>query len=140
MSTVASATGHPGRGWQPLGHRASNARRLGLVAGSVLASTLLLAAPALAAPFPGGNGSSPSGLTKLQIIGIFGGIPVAMYLIITMLVYSPSWVRAARARSAADGSASPVWFGGPEVTTGSARDAIEAARPTQAGGGASARW
>ena len=88
-------------------------------------------------------GDPGHGLTWVQTVLIYIGIPVAASLIITFLVYLPSMIRGPRYRPGRPWTAGSVWFGG---TT----DAAEAARSagpadtlppaTTEGGGASARW
>jgi hypothetical protein len=58
---------------------------------------LLAASSAFAATFQGED-AGPR-LSVLQTIGIFVGIPVALFLIITFLVMMPGWVKGDRNRS-----------------------------------------
>lgn len=84
-------------------------------------------------------------LTPLETLGIFAGIPVALFLIITLLVVAPSWARDARYRPGLPWTADPVWFEGPDSAPapGEVEDVGEPAprdAPTRDGGGASASW
>lgn len=95
--------------------------------------TLLLAQPALAAT-PGWRGS---GLTSLQVLGIFVGIPLAMFVVITLLfVLLPSWAGETRHRPGPGSTVEPAWFAGPA----DGQRSVEVAEPSQDGGGASASW
>jgi hypothetical protein len=69
-------------------------------AGTVVALTsapLLAAASAFAANFQGED-AGPR-LSVLQTLGIFVGIPIALFLIIAFLVMLPGWVRGDRNRA-----------------------------------------
>ncbi|MQA86645.1 MAG: hypothetical protein GEV03_18925 [Streptosporangiales bacterium] len=88
-------------------------------------------------------------LTPLQAIGIFAGIPIGLFLLISLLVAVPSWARDARYRPGLPWDAEPVWFDGPDTARGS--DVPEEAEESAArverkrdggrdGGGASAGW
>ena len=84
------------------------------------------------------DGAEPgSGLTALQTIGIFIGIPLALFLLITLLVVAPSAARGPRYRPGVGWWAAPVWFNGPAEPESAVRAATAA---TTEGGGASARW
>lgn len=74
-------------------------------------------------------------LTPLEVLGIFVGIPLALFALIALLVVAPSWARDARYRPGLPWTAEPVWFEGPE------RDGDgPAERRPNGGGGASADW
>ncbi len=68
---------------------------------------------------------------------IFVGVPVALFLIISLLVTVPSLVRGPRYRPDLGWWAPPVWFGGP---SGDVAATIAKAEPVEGRGGASARW
>lgn len=89
-----------------------------------------------------GNFGSVTDLTPLQVLGIFGGIPVALFLLISLLVVAPSWARDARYRPGLPWNAEPVWFGGPSsAATGEVDEAAEpVTRPSRGEGGGSASW
>jgi hypothetical protein len=75
--------------------------RLGARAGVLAAVTsvpLLSTAAALASNHNYDGENSGPGLTVLQTIGIFVGIPVALFSLITFLVVLPGWVRGDRNR------------------------------------------
>jgi hypothetical protein len=97
----------------------------------------ITAAPAFADLRDDGE-QSGSGLTVIQTLLIFVGIPAAIYTIITLLVLAPGWARGPRYRPGLGWWAAPVWFNGPD----NADAAVQGAAPTPAreGGGASARW
>lgn len=105
---------------------------------------LLAAGSAFAANFQGED-AGPR-LSVLQTIGIFVGIPVGLFLVITFLVMLPGWIKGDRnraeigwdAKSAAKAEAS-----GPQDAQGSAAEG-ESGEKTAAGtggtGGASGSW
>jgi hypothetical protein len=69
-------------------------------AGTVIALTsvpLLAAGSAFATDFQGED-AGPR-LSVLQTIGIFVGIPIGLFLVITLLVLLPGWMRGDRNRS-----------------------------------------
>ncbi len=68
---------------------------------------------------------------------VFVGVPVALFLIISLLVMAPSLARGPRYRPDLGWWAAPVWFGGPP---GDVAAAIAKAEPVEGRGGASARW
>jgi hypothetical protein len=116
------------------------ALRVGALA--VPAGSVLLAAPALAAPPV--TWSDPPPMSTLQALLIFAGIPLALILVITLLVMAPSLIRGDRQQRGVSSWTEPQWFGGP-------RDAVPAGRHTahaevgtgkkaEEPGGASARW
>jgi len=117
--------------------------RTALRAAVLTATTALLslpASPVLAATGLANrdDGDDPgSGLTALQTIGIFIGIPLALFLIIALLVAAPGAARGPRYRPGVGWWAAPVWFNGPADAESAVRDTTAA---TTEGGGASARW
>ena len=107
----------------------------------VTALLLLLATPAAAAVTvlatqPEGEDPGP-GLSVLQTIGIFVGIPVLIFMTIVVLVLAPSAARGPRYRPGLGWWAAPVWFNGPDDAERAVRESAET--PSR-GGGASARW
>lgn len=94
---------------------------------------VLVAAPA-AADVPEGW-SDPAPVSALHALLVLGGIPLALFLLITLAVYVPALTRGERVTPGAP----PVedrWFGGPR---GDARE-IEPRGDTGETGGASGRW
>jgi hypothetical protein len=108
----------------------------------VTATTALLVLPAtpaagavLAVP---DDGEDPGpGLSVLQTVGIFVGIPVLLFVIIAVLVTAPSAARGPRYRPGLGWWAAPVWFNGPDDAERAVRESTGSASQ---GGGASARW
>ncbi len=101
----------------------------------VLPTTPAFAATVLARP---DDGDDPgNGLTVLQTVGIFVGIPVALFLGIALIVSAPSIARGPRYRPGVGWWAAPVWFNGPDKPDEAVRDSAPA---TTEGGGTSARW
>jgi hypothetical protein len=84
------------------------------------------------------DGEDPGpGLSVLQTLGIFVGIPVLLFVVITVLVAAPSAARGPRYRPGVGWWAAPVWFNGPDDAERAVRASAGAAND---GGGASARW
>jgi|SRR5690348_929711 len=94
-------------------------------------------APALAI---GEIGDPGHGLTWVQTVLIYIGIPVAAAAIITFLVFLPSLVRGPRYRPGRAWTAGSVWFGGPADAASALEEVTTLPASTVEGGGASARW
>lgn len=77
-----------------------------------------------------------SGLSVLQTLLIFVGIPAVLFVAIAVLVSAPATARGPRYRPGLGWWAAPVWFNGPA----DADTALRKASATNGGGGASARW
>ena len=84
------------------------------------------------------SGSSRVGygdrMSTLEWLGWFVLLPLTVYAVITLLVFTPSWVRGPKYRPGLSWWAEPVWIGGTGL------DAAREATPTTEGGGCSARW
>lgn len=105
----------------------------------VLLTTLALSAPAYAATYAANtdDGQEPGGgLSVVQTLLIFVGIPAGIFVAIVILVSAPSMARGPRYRPGLGWWAAPVWFNGPD----DADTAVRTATATVGGGGASARW
>jgi hypothetical protein len=50
-------------------------------------------------------------MTPLEVIGIFVGIPVGLFVVITLLVMAPGLIRGARQQPGLSWSGRPEWFG-----------------------------
>jgi hypothetical protein len=84
------------------------------------------------------DGEDPGpGLSVLQTLGIFVGIPVLLFVVIAVLVAAPSAARGPRYRPGVGWWAAPVWFNGPDDAERAVRASAGSAND---GGGASARW
>lgn len=120
----------------------------------VTAAPVLLAAPAQAAtPI---TWPSPGDMSLLTALLVFGGIPLAVIAVITLLVMAPSLVRGDRQQRGVASWTEPQWFGGPRESVPAGRHAVREVGPgghgTEGGqggaagdrgdepGGASARW
>lgn len=106
---------------------------------SVLAATT--ASPALAA----GRGvtlADSAGLSAGDALLIFAGVPVAVFLVISFLVYLPHRGGGTRYRPNVGWWAAPAWFDGPDEGAGERDIAALVARlePVGEDGGTSARW
>lgn len=80
-------------------------------------------------------------VTPLQTIGVFAGIPVALFILITVLVLAPGWIREARYRPDLEWTAEPEWLEGPAHPSGVLNGGSGSGKPkSEDTGGASARW
>jgi hypothetical protein len=89
-------------------------------------------------------------MSTLHALLLFAGVPLALFVAISLLVMVPSIAKGPRYRPGLAWWAAPEWFGGPaELPSGGQepRPALESAAgapdsppPVGAGGGASARW
>ncbi len=105
----------------------------------VLLATLAASAPAYAATYAANtdDGQQPGGgLSAVQTLVLFVGIPAALFVAIVVLVSAPTMARGPRYRPGLGWWAAPVWFNGPD----DADTAVRTAAATAGGGGASARW
>jgi hypothetical protein len=102
----------------------------------VLPATPAAAATVLAVARDDGDDPGP-GLSVIQTLGIYVGIPVLLFVVIAVLVAAPAAARGPRYRPGLGWWAAPVWFNGPDDAERAVRDA---AGSTGQGGGASARW
>lgn len=102
---------------------------------AVLLTTLAASAPAYAANTDDGQ-QAGGGLSVVQTLLFFVGIPGALFVAIVVLVSAPSMARGPRYRPGLGWWAAPVWFNGPD----DADAAVRTAAATYGGGGASARW
>lgn len=121
-------------------------------AGAVVATTalpLLAASTAFAAYHHYDGEDSGPGLTVLQTLGIYVGIPLALFLLISFLVVLPGWVRGDRNRrevgwaGGQNGSGSPAAGSGKQSGSGasssSAQQSVSAGKSAGTGG-ASGSW
>jgi hypothetical protein len=102
-----------------------------------LVAVVAAATPALAI---GERGDPGHGLTWVQTVLIYLGIPVAVGAVITFLVLLPSLVKGPRYRPGRPWTAGSVWFGGPEDAATALGSVTTIPAATIEGGGASARW
>jgi hypothetical protein len=72
-------------------------------------------------------------MTPLEMVGIFVGIPLGVFLLIVLAVSIPSWIRDGRYRPGVAWEADPVWFNDPG-------DPPAEARYTGPVGGAGGSW
>jgi hypothetical protein len=137
-----------------------NRTRAALV-GAVLLSSTLAASPAMA--LNRDDGDDPGeGISDLEVLSIFVGIPVLSMAVIWVLVSIPSMIRGPRYRPGKEWQAGSEWYGAPgdEVEGGQGAPELEAGKGERAsdgaltgtlvepgegtadsgGGGTSARW
>jgi hypothetical protein len=81
------------------------------------------------------------------VIGIFVGIPVGLFVLITLLVLAPSMIRGGRQHAAEGWSGPPEWFGArPTELTASSPDTSDhgdepdSSRQISGRGGAGGTW
>lgn len=99
------------------------------------AATVLATAGPASAEVPEGW-SDPDAVSALQAILVLVGIPLLLFLVITLLVYLPAMVRGERV-APGGGTRENQWFGGPRK--GTAELAAADTEESKAGG-ASGRW
>lgn len=108
--------------------------RRAAVLSAAVATPLLVAAPA-GADVPEGW-SDPDPVPAMEALLVFAGVPLLLFVLITVAVYVPALVRGERVAPGAP-TVENQWLGGPRKTTS------ELAAPDSAeseAGGASARW
>ena len=129
-------------------------RAAGVVALTSAPVLVLGARPATAAPPEQWPEAEPA--STLEVLLLLGAVPVALFLLITLLVYVPSMARGERYTPGRAWRAETVWFGGPKGGIEAAdkvepaalepgrqqpADGAHEAQPaSQDRGGASARW
>jgi hypothetical protein len=74
---------------------------------------LLAASPAFASLHRDDGDDPGKGLSALQTLGIYVGIPVGVFLLIALLVSIPSMIRGPRYRPGKEWQATPEWYGAP---------------------------
>jgi hypothetical protein len=88
----------------------------------------------------------PAPMSTLHALLFFGGIPLLIAAVITLLVMAPSLAKGPRYRPSQQWDADAEGFGAPEVVTGSQQRELESSsaeepkRPSDDPGGASASW
>ena len=102
------------------------------------ALVLLSASPVSAAVHHDDGDASGPGLSAVETLLIYVGIPAALFVVIALLVMAPSMAKGPRYRPGLGWWAAPVWFNGPDDADAAVRSA--SATPRNEGGGASARW
>jgi hypothetical protein len=115
-------------------------------AGALVALTsvpLLAASSAFAAGFQGEDAGSR--LSVLQTIGIFVCIPVGLFVLITVLVMLPGWIKGDRNRNEIGWDASSAAKAAPSArgaaaTTGESDSEAKAGTAASGTGGASGSW
>lgn len=111
-----------------------NLTRAAVVAGGLGLGAL--ASPAVAAPPM--SWEDPDNGSILDALLLLVGVPLAVCLILTLLVYLPSMVRSKPAGTAVAFQDRPEWFGGPRQGAAAAED--DGAGSSMDTGGASARF
>jgi hypothetical protein len=116
-----------------------SAKRSAVRAGTLAALTsvpLLAASSAFAAGFQGEDAGSR--LSVLETIGIFVCIPVGLFVLITVLVMLPGWVKGDRNRNEIGWDAQSAAKTGPAAATGGSE--AKAGAAASGTGGASGSW
>ena len=73
-------------------------------------------------------------MSTVENLGVFGLLPLTLLIVISLLVYTPSWARGPKYRPGLSWWAEPIWIGGTDL------DAAAQAEAVREGGGCSARW
>lgn len=80
-------------------------------------------------------------ISGLYVLAVFVGIPLGLFVLITLLVYLPSMIKGERYQPGLAWRNEPEWFGGPsggvEASDKAEPEQIEGAKDR---GGASANW
>jgi len=116
-----------------------NAIRAAAVTVAVPMSTAVvsvLASPAFAAQRRYEGDDPGPGLTALETLALFVGIPALVIAVVYVLVFAGSGAKGPRYRPGVAWRGQPQWWGGPA----DAERAVDSAQPTQSGGGARAHW
>lgn len=114
-------------------------------------STVVLAASASASAATASSAPVGQGMSVLEVIGVFGGIPVGLFLLISLLVMAPDLIRRGSRQPGMSWSGPPEWFGArpaeagtPLETTGGSPAEVESGQSGEgeaAGrGGAGGQW
>jgi hypothetical protein len=129
LHTVTTQQPHP----QTLARRVARPAIVGSAMAFVAASTVL-AGPAVA-DVPEGW-SNPEDVDMLHALLLLAGLPLLIFVVITLAVYVPAMVRGEKLTP---GPAEPstTWFGGPRQGS---RELAEPDDETSAAGGARGRW
>jgi hypothetical protein len=122
----------------------STTRRAAIAGALTPVLIALTASPALAAG-PRATLADSANLSAGDALLIFAGVPVAVFLVISFLVYLPHRTGGTRYRPNVGWWAAPAWFGGPdEGTVGDGERDVAALvatlEPVGEDGGTSARW
>lgn len=98
---------------------------------------VLLAAPPALADTPAAW-EDPEPMSTLAALLIFVGLPLALFVVISVLAYAPTLIHGSRAQRGATSWTDPAWFGDEVGGTERPRPDIESSEKPV--GGASARW
>jgi hypothetical protein len=109
-------------------------RRAAVTAGSFVAASAALVAPAVADVPEGWSHPDPVSAWKFLLVVVL--IPVALGVVITLLTALPGMVRGEH-HTSAGGHAAGEWIGGPRAGTSELADPDD---ERSEAGGASARW
>lgn len=115
-----------------------------LLLGTAVAVPVLLASPAVA-DVPEGWETQPENVDALHALLVLGGIPLLLFLLITLAVYLPPMIRGERVAPGSQHELESHWFGGPRQGAAqleSREDSADerAAVEARDSGGGSGRW
>jgi hypothetical protein len=124
--------------------RSPAVRRAARVLALTPAIAVTTVAAAASADPPASWEDNPS-VSTLHVLMVLVGLPLALFVIITLLVYLPSMVRGERYKPGQAWRSEPEWFGGPRggaeaLQGGDHPQAVTAGDHEDNRGGASARW
>jgi hypothetical protein len=94
-------------------------------------AVLVATAPATASAVPPTSWENTPHVSPIYIILVLGGIPVALFVLITLLVYVPSMSRGSTYHPGEAWRGEAEWFGGPR----GGLEAVDAAPRAVSGGG-----
>jgi len=96
----------------------------------------VLASPAFAAQHRYEGDDPGPGLTAVETLGLFVGIPALVIAVVYVLVFVGTGSRGPRYRPGVAWRGAAQWWGGPV----DAERAVQSAQPTHGAGGARAHW
>lgn len=73
-------------------------------------------------------------MSHMEMMSWFALAPLAVFALIALLVYAPSWVRGPKYRPGLQWWAAPAWIGGGDL------EKVADVEPVAEGGGCSASW
>ncbi len=103
-----------------------------------LAAAVLIAQPAVA-DVPEGWSEAPESVSALHALLLLGGVPLLLFVLISLAVYVPALARGERLAP----GAAPIddeWFGGPRTGTGELTSRATDSGHEKETGGASGSW
>jgi hypothetical protein len=122
---------------------------------SVTCATGVVAASTSASAVTASAATPGQGMSTLEVIGIFAGIPIGVFLLISLLVMAPDLIRRGSRQPGMSWSGPPEWFGArpaeagtplertgdsPELESGQPRGGASPEGGVAGRGGAGGQW